>query len=45
MKAGKNVRRPLWIDKELLDLLKCKKKVCREWKQEQVTWEKHKEVV
>ena len=34
-KAGKNARRPLWINKELLDLLK----VYREWKQEQVAWE------
>ena len=31
--------------KELLDLLKQKKKVYGEWKKEQVTWENHKEVV
>jgi len=29
-KAGKNARRSLWINKELLDLLKLKKKVYRE---------------
>jgi len=33
--------RPLWINKELLDLLKRKKKVCRESKagREWATWE------
>ena len=29
-KTGKNARRSLWINKELLDLLKLKKKVYRE---------------
>ena len=40
-KEGKNARRPLYI----LDLLKCKKKVCRKWKQEWVTGEDYKAVV
>ena len=43
-KAGKNARRPPWINK-LLDLLKPKKEVCMEWKQEQVTWEDYRTVV
>jgi len=38
-KAGKNARRPLWINKELLDLIKPQKKVYKEWKQEWVTQE------
>ena len=33
------------MNRLLLDLLKNKKKVHREWKQEQVTWESYKEVV
>jgi len=37
--------RPLWINKELLDLLKCKNKVYRERRQEWVTWEDYKEAV
>lgn len=40
--AGKNARRPLRINGELLDLLKYKKKVDRKWKQEQVTWKDNK---
>jgi len=36
-KVGKNIRKTLWIIKELLDLLQYKKKVYREWKQEWVT--------
>ena len=28
-----------------MDIVKCKKKVYREWKQKRVTWEDHKEVV
>ena len=43
-KAGKNARRPLWINKELLDLLKCKKNIYAEWKQEWVTWEDYKKL-
>ena len=38
-KAGKNARTLPWISKELLDLLKHKKKVYTEWKEEQVIWE------
>ena len=44
-KAGRNASRPLWINKELLDFLKLKKKVCREWSQEQATGEGYREVV
>ncbi|KFQ20880.1 hypothetical protein N332_01897, partial [Mesitornis unicolor] len=44
-KAGKNARRPAWMNKELLDLLGCRKKIYREWKQGQVSWEDYKEVV
>jgi len=43
-KVGKNVRRPPWITEELLDLLKHRKKVYREWKQEWLTWEDYIEV-
>jgi len=43
-KAGRNASRPLWINKELLDFLKLKKKACREWKQDWVTWEDYKGV-
>ena len=45
MKAGKSARRPLWINRELLDLLKLEKKVYREWKEKQVYWEDYREVV
>ena len=41
-KTSKEARRPPRINKELLEL---KKKVYREWKQEQVTWEDYKEAV
>lgn len=34
-----------WINKELLHLILCKKKVYREWKYEQITREDYKEVV
>jgi len=35
----------VWINKELLDLLKHKKKVYREWKQKRVKLEDYREVV
>lgn len=44
-KAGKNAGRSLWINKELSDLVKCKKNVYREWKQEWSVWKEYKEVV
>ena len=37
-KASKNARMPEWINKELLDLLKLKKKVYRECKEELEIW-------
>ena len=43
-KVGKNDKRPPWINKELLDVLQSKKKVSRECKQEQVSWEDYQEV-
>jgi len=43
--VGKNTRRLSWIYKVLLNLFKLKKKIYREWKQEQVTWEDYKEAV
>ncbi|KFQ40129.1 hypothetical protein N332_13281, partial [Mesitornis unicolor] len=43
-KAGKNARRLLWMNKELLDLLGRKRKIYREWKRGQVRWEDYKDV-
>ena len=43
-KKGKNARSPPQINTELLDLLKFKKKVYSQWKQEWVTWENYREV-
>ena len=42
---SKHARRAPWISKELLDSLKLKKNVYREWKQEEDTWEDYREVV
>ncbi|GAB0185376.1 hypothetical protein GRJ2_001002900 [Grus japonensis] len=44
-KSGKNARRPPWMNKELLDKLKSKKKAYRGWKQGQVAWEEYRETV
>ncbi|KAM9662778.1 uncharacterized protein ACIBXB_015380 [Morphnus guianensis] len=44
-KSGKNARRPAWMNKELLDKLKCKKEAYRGWKQGQVAWEEYREIV
>jgi len=44
-RSGKNVRRPAWMNKELLDKLRHKKEAYREWKQEQVAWEEYRDIV
>ncbi|NWI47943.1 RTJK polymerase, partial [Picathartes gymnocephalus] len=44
-KAGENGRRPAWLNRELLDVLKSKKKAYREWKRGQGTWDKYKDTV
>lgn len=44
-KSGKNTRRPVWMNKELLFKLKPKKEVCGGWKHGEVVWEEYKEIV
>ena len=44
-KSGKNAKRPAWMNKELLDKLKHKQKVCRGWKRGQAAWEEYREMV
>ncbi|NXU58904.1 LIN1 transcriptase, partial [Turnix velox] len=44
-KMGKNARRPPWISKELLDMVRWKKKMYQNWKHERVNWEEYKQVV
>jgi len=44
-KSGRNARRPTWVNKELLAKLKQKKEAYRGWKQGQITWEEHREIV
>ncbi|KFV12791.1 hypothetical protein N339_03014, partial [Pterocles gutturalis] len=44
-KAGKNARRPAWVNKELLSEIKQKKEAYRGWKQGQVAWEEYREIV
>ncbi|GAB0182166.1 hypothetical protein GRJ2_000681900 [Grus japonensis] len=44
-KSSKNTKRPLWVNKELLDKVKQKKEACRGWKQGQVAWEEYRETV
>ncbi|KFV15062.1 hypothetical protein N340_07525, partial [Tauraco erythrolophus] len=44
-KSGRNTRRPAWMNKELLDQLRHKKKAYRGWKQGQVAWEEYKKIV
>ncbi|GAB0204921.1 mitochondrial enolase superfamily member 1 [Grus japonensis] len=44
-KSGKSIRRPAWINRELLHKLKHKKKAYRGWKQGQVAWEEYRETV
>ncbi|RMC04392.1 hypothetical protein DUI87_19213 [Hirundo rustica rustica] len=44
-KSGKNARRPVWMNKEVLDKLKQKKEAHRGYKQGQVAWEEYREIV
>ncbi|KFV20591.1 hypothetical protein N340_07832, partial [Tauraco erythrolophus] len=44
-KSGRNTRRPAWMNKELLDQLRHKKKAYRGWKQGQVAWEEYRAIV
>jgi len=44
-KSGKNTMRPTWMSKEPLDNVKHRKEAYKEWKQGQVAWEKHREIV
>ncbi|KFV04577.1 hypothetical protein N340_07601, partial [Tauraco erythrolophus] len=44
-KSGRNTRRPAWMNKELLDQLRHKKKAYRGWKQGQVAWEQYRAIV
>lgn len=37
-KSGRNARRPVWMNKELVDKFKQKKEAYREWKQGLVAW-------
>ncbi|KFQ04942.1 hypothetical protein N329_07333, partial [Haliaeetus albicilla] len=41
-KSGKNARKPVWMNKLLLDNLKHKKEAYRGWKQGQVAWEEYR---
>ncbi|KFV12556.1 hypothetical protein N340_13926, partial [Tauraco erythrolophus] len=44
-KPGRNTRRPVWMNKELLDQLGHKKKASRGWRQGQVAWEEYRAIV
>ncbi|KGL93213.1 hypothetical protein N301_01878, partial [Charadrius vociferus] len=44
-KAGRKARRPAWMNKELLDMLKRKKEAYREWKQGRIAWEEYRGIV
>lgn len=44
-KLGNGNKRPLWINRELLSLLKRKQEIHRRWKQGQVTWNEYRGVV
>ncbi|KFV13664.1 hypothetical protein N340_14065, partial [Tauraco erythrolophus] len=44
-KSGRNARRPAWMNKEILEQLRHKKKAYRGWKQGQVTWEEYRAIV
>ncbi|GAB0208941.1 hypothetical protein GRJ2_003359800 [Grus japonensis] len=44
-KTGENTRRPAWMNEMLPDQLKHKKEAYRGWKQGQVAWEEHREIV
>lgn len=41
----KNIKRPAWTNKDLLNKLQNKKEPFREWKQEQVAWKESREIV
>ncbi|KGL75094.1 hypothetical protein N309_08010, partial [Tinamus guttatus] len=44
-KAGRGGRRPAWMSKELVAMLKEKEEVYRMWKKGQAPWEKYRNVV
>ncbi|KFV17142.1 hypothetical protein N339_01295, partial [Pterocles gutturalis] len=44
-KAGKNARKPAWMNKELLSKLRQKKEAYRGWKQRQVAWGQYRNTV
>ncbi|GAB0194936.1 hypothetical protein GRJ2_001958900 [Grus japonensis] len=44
-KSSKNIKRPPWMNKELLGKVKQKKEAYRVWKQGQVAWEEYRETV
>ncbi|KFV13526.1 hypothetical protein N340_11889, partial [Tauraco erythrolophus] len=44
-KSGGKTRRPAWMNKDLLDQLRHKKKTYRGWKQGQVAWEEYRAIV
>jgi len=43
-KSRKRGRRPAWLNKELLEELRWKRKVHRMWKEGQATWEEYRNV-
>jgi len=44
-KSGRNARRPMWMNKELLAKLKQKKEAYRGWKQGEAAWEEYREIM
>jgi len=44
-KSGKNMLRPAWMNKRLLDKLKHRKETYKVWKQGQAAWEEYREIV
>ena len=44
MNSGKGGRRPAWMNKELMNELKVKKKVHKMWKEGLSTWKEHRNV-
>ncbi|NXT06727.1 RTJK polymerase, partial [Prunella fulvescens] len=44
-KSRKGARRPAWLNRELLDKLRWKRKVYRSWKEGLATWEEYKAIV
>ncbi|KGL98476.1 hypothetical protein N301_04641, partial [Charadrius vociferus] len=44
-KAGRKARKPVWVNKELLDMTKRKKGAYREWKQGWIAWEEYRGIV